>query len=126
MTRKDLINKIQTRRKKLNITIENLSKISHIGTRTLNRFLSGDDVKLSTIEKITQTLGLDFAGNEVVKLKDLMEKRANKKAIFLASLVQGTSSLEMQGLDKDGIENIISNFKQELLNGQYKDKLWVA
>ncbi len=126
MNRYKLIQKIQNRRQTLRISLENLAKISGIGMRTLNRFLAGDDVKLSTVEKITQTLGLDFAGNEVLKLQDLNEQRAKEKAIFLASLVQGTSALEMQGLQKKSLEKIIADFKQELLNGAYQDKLWVA
>lgn len=126
MNRLDLIDKVQKRRKILSISLENLAKISNIGMRTMNRLLAGDDVKLSTIEKITKTLGLDFAGNEIVKIKDLRKKRAEEKAIFLASIVQGTSTLEMQGLERDSLEKIISGFKEEFLNGEYKDRLWVA
>lgn len=126
MNRLDLIDKVQKRRKILSISLENLAKISNIGMRTMNRLLAGDDVKLSTVEKITKTLGLDFAGNEIVKIKDLRKKRTEEKAIFLASIVQGTSALEMQGLERDSLEKIISNFKKEFLSGQYKDKLWVT
>ena len=46
MTHFELISKIEERRKKLNITIENLAKLSHLGVRTVNRFLAGEDVKL--------------------------------------------------------------------------------
>jgi|GEM_PF-648174 len=121
MTRLEFIKKIETRRKELKITIENLAKLSNLGVRTINRLLAGDDVQLSTIEKVTNTLGLDFAGNEIIPLKELEKQRAKQKAIFLASLVQNTSTLENQGLDA-----IISNFEQELLNGKYKNKLWVV
>jgi len=44
----------------------------------------------------------------------------------MASLVQGTSALEMQGLDEDNVNNIISMYEQEFLNGNYQDTLWVA
>jgi predicted transcriptional regulator len=56
MTRLDLINKIIQRKKELDITIENLAKLCGIGIRTINRFFAGDNVKLSTIEKITNVL----------------------------------------------------------------------
>ena len=62
MTRLELIQKIEKRKKQINISIENLAKLSHLGVRTVNRFFAGDDVKLSTIERITNLLGLDFAG----------------------------------------------------------------
>lgn len=126
MTRVDLIKKIQNRKKELNITIENLAILSNIGIRTLNRFFAGDDVKLSTIEKITNLLGLDFAGNETVSLKELKKRRAKEKAIFMASLVQSTSALEKQGLEKDLIDKIIRQFEKEFLNGAYQNTLWVA
>jgi len=126
MTRIDLRNKIQQRKNELHITIENLAKISNIGIRTLNRFFAGDDVKLSTIEKITNLLGLDFAGNEIVPLDKLNAQRAKEKALFMASLVQSTSALEKQGLNQNSLDKIIYKFEQEFLTGQYQNRLWVA
>lgn len=126
MTRLELINKIKHRKKELHITIENLALLSGIGIRTLNRFFAGDDVKLSTVEKITSLLGLDFAGNEIISLDKLKEQRAREKAIFMASLVQSTSALEKQGLEQSSLDKIIHKFEQEFLSGQYQDRLWVA
>lgn len=126
MTKLELIQKIENRKKQINISIENLAKLSNLGVRTVNRFFAGDDVKLSTIERITNLLGLDFAGNEVISIKELQKKRAKEKAIFLASLVQSTSTLEIQGLEEDSLNKIISKFEKELLSGQYKNRLWVA
>jgi transcriptional regulator with XRE-family HTH domain len=126
MKRLELIQKIITRKEQLNITIENLAKLSNISIRTLNRVLANEDVKLSTIEKITNFLGLDFAGNEIVALEELKKRRAKNKAIFMASLVQSTSALEMQGLDSDSVNNIISMYEKAFLEGEYKKTLWVA
>ena len=126
MTRLELIQKIENRKKQINISIENLAKLSHLGVRTVNRFFAGDDVKLSTIERITNLLGLDFAGNEVIPLKELEKQRAKEKALFMASLVQSTSALEAQGLEKNSLNKIIDKFEKEFLQGQYKNRLWVA
>ncbi len=126
MTRLELIQKIQNRKKQINISIENLAKLSNLGVRTVNRFFAGDDVKFSTIEKITNLLGLDFAGNEVIPLNQLQKQRAKEKALFMASLVQSTSALEIQGLEKDSLEKIIHKFEKEFLQGQYKNRLWIA
>ena len=126
MTRLELIQKIQNRKKQINISIENLAKLSNLGVRTVNRFFAGDDVKFSTIEKITNLLGLDFAGNEVIPLNQLQKQRAKEKALFMASLVQSTSALEVQGLEKDSLNKIIDKFEKEFLQGQYKNRLWVA
>ncbi len=126
MQRSKLIEKVQKRKKELNITIENLAKISGIGTRTLNRFFAKEDVRISTVEKLTEVLGLDLAGNEIISLEDLQKQRANKKALFMASLVQSTSTLEMQGIEKNSIDKIINKFEKQFLEGEYRDRLWVA
>ena len=126
MTRLELIQKIENRKRQINISIENLAKLSNLGVRTVNRFFAGDDVKLSTIERITNLLGLDFAGNEVVPLTQLQKQRAKEKALFMASLVQSTSALEAQGLERDSLNKIIDKFEKEFLKGQYKNRLWIA
>ena len=126
MNRLELIEQIIARKEQLGITIENLAKLSGVGVRTINRLLKNEDVKLSTIEAVTNLLGLDFAGNEQISLKDLEKQRAKEKALYLASIVQGTSALEMQGLEDDGIKKIVSMYENEFLHGNYKDTLWVA
>ena len=87
MTRLELIQKIENRKKQINISIENLAKLSHLGVRTVNRFFAGEDVKLSTIERITNLLDFNFAGNELVPLTQLQKQRAKEKALFMASLI---------------------------------------
>lgn len=126
MRRADLIHKVEKRKKALNITIENLAKLSHLGVRTVNRFLAGEDVKLSTVEQITNLLGLDFAGNEMISIKELKERRAKEKALFVVSLVQGTSSLEMQGLEEESIDTMLKEMEQEFLTGSKQNQLWIA
>lgn len=126
MMRSQLVERIEQRRKQVKISLENLAKLSNLGMRTLNRFFAGDDVKLSTVESITNILGLDFAGNEVVPFEQLQKNRAHQKAILMASLVQSTSALEMQGLEKEHIEKMIAQFENAFLYGEYKKRLWVA
>jgi transcriptional regulator with XRE-family HTH domain len=126
MTRMQLLEKVKSRRETIGITVDNLSKLSNVGAKTIMRFFSGEDVKISTLEKITNTLGLDFAGNEVVDIKTLRDKRAEQRAVYIVSLVQDTASLEMQGLDKSDLQEMIDETKLELLYGDYKDKLWAS
>ena len=126
MTRLELVQKVKARKEVLGITIENLARLSHSGIRTVNRFLSNEDIKLSTVESITNILGLDFAGNEAISLEELKIQRATQKAIFMASLVQSTSALEMQGLEKDSLNKMINEFKKEFLTGSFQNRLWVA
>ena len=44
----------------------------------------------------------------------------------MASLVQSTSALEMQGLEEDGLNKIIRKFEKAFLVGEYQNRLWVA
>lgn len=124
MQRADLLRKVKQRRKELGITLQNLSILSNVGFRTLTRFLAGEDVKLSTVEKVTNVLGLDFAGNGIIDTQTLKEKRAEQRAIYIVSLVQDTSSLEEQGLDTKEINILISEAKKEFLSGANKTALW--
>ena len=126
MKRLELINQIIARKEQLGITVENLAKLSGVGIRTINRLLKNEDVKLSTVEHVTNFLGLDFAGNEQVPLNQLKKQRAREKALFLASVVQGISTLEMQGLEDESLNRIIASYEKEFLNGSYQDTLWVA
>ena len=125
MTRLELLQKVKDRRKEIGITIDNLSSISQLGTKTVSRFFTGADVKLSTVERITKVLGLDFAGNEVINIKALKEKRAEEKALYIVSLVQDTSALEMQGLESNEIKSLIEDTKKQFLTGKYKNTLWI-
>ena len=126
MTRLELVQKVKSRKETLGITIENLAKLSQNSVRTVNRFLSGEDVRLSTVEGITKVLGLDFAGNKTISLDKLKKQRAAQKAVFMASLVQETSALEMQGMEEDSLNIMIDKFKAEFLTGSYRNRLWVA
>ncbi len=126
MKYKDLIKKIHLRKQQLGISTENLAKLSGLSTQTITRLLHNKNVKQSTLEAVTTVLGLDLSGNEVIQAEQLRKSRAQAKARYLATLVQGTSTLEMQGLEEEGVQKIIHLFEQELLEGKYQKALWVS
>ncbi len=126
MTRLHLLKKVQVRKEQIGITHDNISQLSHLGYRTITRFFSGDDVKISTVEKITNVLGLDFAGNEVINIETLRDKRASEKALYIISLVQDTSALEMQGLGSDDLNILLQETKEQFLTGEYQNNLWAS
>lgn len=126
MTRLHLLQKVKIRKEQIGLSIDNISKLSHLGNRTVTRFLSGEDVKLSTVEKVTNLLGLDFAGNEVINIESLRDKRATEKALYIVSLVQDTSALEMQGLESNEINMLLQETKEQFLTGEYQKNLWAS
>jgi transcriptional regulator with XRE-family HTH domain len=126
MKRLHVLERVKTRKEQIGLTLDNISKLSHLGSRTVTRFFSGEDVKLSTLEKITNIMGLDFAGNETVDLETLRDTRAKEKAIYIVSLVQDTSALEMQGLENEAIQSLIRDTKEQFLTGEYQKNLWAS
>jgi hypothetical protein len=71
-------------------------------------------------------MGLDFAGNDTTDLKTLRETRAKEKALYIVSLVQDTSALEMQGLESDALQSLIQDTKEQFLTGAYQKNLWAS
>ena len=126
MKRLHVLERVKTRKEQIGLTLDNISKLSHLGNRTVTRFFSGEDVKLSTLEKITDIMGLDFAGNETIDIETLKEQRAKEKAIYIVSLVQDTSALEMQGLENEAIQSLIQDTKEQFLTGEYQKNLWAS
>lgn len=126
MNRLDVLEKIKQRKAQMGLTLDNISKLAHLGNRTVARFFAGEDVKLSTLEKITTVMGLDFAGNETVDIKTLREQRAREKALYIVSLVQDTSALEMQGLEHDALQVLIRDTQEQFLTGAYQKNLWAS
>ena len=126
MNRLDVLKKVKQRKEALGLTIDNISKLSHLGSRTVARFFAEEDVKLSTLEKITTMMGLDFAGNETVDIETLKEQRAKEKAVYIVSLVQDTSALEMQGLESHALQSLIQETKEQFLTGEYQKNLWAS
>jgi len=126
MKRTHLLEKVKSRKTQMGMTLDNISKLSQLGNRTVVRFFSGEDVKLSTLEKITNIMGLDFAGNETTDVKTLKENRAKEKALYIVSLVQDTSALEMQGLESRELNSLIEDTKNEFLYGEYQKNLWAS
>jgi len=126
MKRLYLLERVKQRKNELGLTLDNISKLSRLGNRTVTRFFSGEDVKLSTLEKITEIMGLDFAGNETVDIDTLRDIRAKERATYIVSLVQDTSALEMQGLGSKEIELLIADTKEQFLTGEYRKNLWAS
>jgi len=126
MNRLTVLEKVKKRKDAMGLTLDNIAKLSGLGNRTVTRFFAGEDVKLSTLENITHMMGLDFAGNELVNVDTLKETRAKEKAIYIVSLVQDTSSLEMQGLESGAISLLIQDTKEQFLTGEYRKNLWAS
>lgn len=120
------LKKFQARKESLNISAEQIATITKLSLEEVQNFFDHRDISIKNLEEISKLFGLDIDGNEIRDIQTLKENRAKEKAIYIMSLVQDTSALEGQGLDKEQLDELIEKTKQELLTGEYKDKLWAT
>jgi len=122
-----VVQKLNLRREHLGISQSNLAEMTGVSLPTIQRFFSedGGTVSFETACKIAEVLGCSLDANEVVNERSLLERQARIKARWLASIVQGTSSLEAQGLNKQSLTHVEEKFYHKLLGGSRR-KLWSA
>ena len=82
-------------------------------------------VAFETVAKIAEILGVSLSLQEDVPEEQLLMQRARARAKELAVMVQGTSSLEAQGLSPSAIKTIEQRLLHELLKGS-RSRLWSA
>ena len=72
---------------------------------------------------IAESLGLAIRLDSKVDPRRLKREQAERKAKKLVALVQGTSGLEGQAVDRKSVESMVKQTTHELLAGS-KRKLW--
>lgn len=120
----DTLNKVKARQEKLGISLNDLIVLSSLDREEVQKFFNNEKITNEVIKKITIILGLNTLGNEIINIETLKEKRAEKRALYIVSLVQDTMSLEKQGLNPEDINRLIQKTKEQFLTGEYQDKLW--
>jgi len=74
----ELINIIKERREALQVTQENLAKLSGVGLRTIKQFESGKgNPTLLTIEKLAEVLGLEIC----LKVKKTVSNETSENSL---------------------------------------------
>jgi hypothetical protein len=116
--------KIKRRLHKIGIDLENLNKVADIQKIDAVRLLNSNFASKVSIEKTITILGLNSDGQEIKTVQQLRKDRARTKAIRVVSMVQGTSSLEEQGLESMAIKRMIIRTEREFLQGTYSSRLW--
>lgn len=112
-----LIRILNRRRENLGISQARLAKMVGVSLPTMQRFFSGQarDVRFETIAKVAEVLGMSMGLQETMSESALTLRQAKERAKKLAQLVQGTSSLEKQGLSDESLESIENQFMLDLL-----------
>jgi transcriptional regulator with XRE-family HTH domain len=122
---KTLFDKLDQRRRMLGMTYSALSKRSGVSVPTLVRILSGSQsaASFAAVVAVANALGMDVEISQIARAERFREQQAKTKASRLIETLQGTSSLEEQGLDGDTIEDMKRRTVHELLAGSSR-RLW--
>jgi transcriptional regulator with XRE-family HTH domain len=102
-----------------------LAARSDVSLPTVNRVLNGGEERATyaNLRAIAQALGMDFELKPTISEQDFAEQQARAKAEEIARMVQGTSALESQAVDRETYDQIIRQAIHELMAGP-KRRLW--
>jgi transcriptional regulator with XRE-family HTH domain len=122
---KNLAHEMDRQRRKLRMSYAALSKRSGVSAPTIMRTLSGRNLKISVenLLAIAEALGVEIGVKKIVKPSKLKEDQARRKAKQLVGMVQGTSGLEAQAVDRDTVKEMTTRTYHELLAGSPR-RLW--
>lgn len=116
--------RLTSRRKALGISTAALARRSGVSEPTVKRILGGQigDASFAKVAAIVQALGVSI-GLDEIDADELCRRQARLKAEQIARLVQGTSALESQAVDRETYERLVEKSYHELLAGS-KRRLW--
>lgn len=117
------LRRLQRRRHQLGMPYEILAKRSGVSVPTLKRMLSGHDTSISSVCAVAAAMGLEMRLHSQVSALQMQETQARSKAKELVAMVQGTSGLEGQAVDKEKLDEMIRRTVHELMAGS-KQRLW--
>ncbi|MBS0209706.1 MAG: hypothetical protein JSS27_12220 [Planctomycetes bacterium] len=115
---------LNARRKLLRMSVRSIAELSGVSTATVNRLLGGqfDRTEFRHVVAVAATLGIEFEPR-VQDAKLVTTRQARRKAQKLVALVQGSSALEQQAVDRRAYAKMLKRTETELLNGSRK-QLW--
>ena len=116
---------LDRRRRELGLSYELLSQRCGLSRPTVYRILSGHHgaASFASVAAIAESLGLEIRFHSRVDPRTLKRDQAQRKAKQLVALVQGTSALEGQAVDRRTIEAMVERTTDELMAGS-KRRLW--
>lgn len=126
MLREIIIQDLITRKKSMEISSDNISKISGVSIATVKRTFSGKKTSLESIEKIANSLGYSFevAIKPSRTPKMMYEEQIQKKADNIVHKVLKTSGLEDQSPDSETVKIIMDNAIKAIKQIP-KSEIWV-
>jgi transcriptional regulator with XRE-family HTH domain len=117
--------RLNERREKLGLSCAVLAKRAGISLRSVQRILSGEETNpgFATVTSLARELGVGVRFEDEVDVRTIRRQQAERKAARILALVQGTSALEAQGLDRETLRDLREKTIHELLAGSPR-RLW--
>lgn len=113
--KQDILGFLGQRRRELRMPISALSERANTSVSTIKRVLAGDtSVSYSTLCRIAQAMGASFEVN-ARSPRSVIREEAKRKARLVAKMVQGTSAMEAQAVDKETLDRIAQTAEAELV-----------
>jgi len=120
----NILKDLGLRRRLLGMPYRELGRRSHVPVSTLKRIMGGEaTASFATVSAVADALGVNFSGAPSEDVPSMRERQARAKARTLVGLVQGTSALEGQAVDRTALELMEQRTVAELLSGPSR-KLW--
>jgi transcriptional regulator with XRE-family HTH domain len=116
---------LDSRRRKLGMSMAVLAARSGVSLPTVQRILSGthETASFSNVVAIAKVLGVSVKFRERIPLEKLRKRPARQKAKRLVGMVQATAGLEGQAVDANTVHHMVRRTARELLAGS-KRRLW--
>lgn len=113
---------LEKRRQELGLSCELLAQRSGVSRATVQRILSGKSSSVShaSVLSVVRALGLELRLDSQASPQELKEEQARKRAKRLVALVQGTSGLEGQAVDRAAYREMVDRTVAELLSGSQR------
>lgn len=102
-----------------------LAERSGVSLPTVQRILrDGEEhTTFANLKAVAKALGMNFELRDTCDEHDFAEQQALMKAEAIASMVQGTSALESQAVDRDSYRQMVKQTVHELMAGSRR-RLW--
>ena len=122
MVATEFLEQLRQRREQLGMPLAVLAAKARVPMQTLHRILHGEaSAHFDKVLAVAQALEVVLSARKV-KAREVRKRQARATAKRLVGMVQGTSALEGQGLDRDTLEEMTEQTTHQLLASKYK--LW--
>ena len=122
MVATEFLEQLRQRREQLGMPLAVLAAKAGVPMQTLHRILHGEaSAHFDKVLAVAQALEVVLSARKV-KAREVRKRQARATAKRLVGMVQGTSGLEGQALDRDTLEEMTEQTTHELL--AFKHKLW--